>query len=99
MREAFSIVGPVRHIDFPPGKNIAFVEFVNQESVGKALGKCFTVGSLELLAEERRKPNKYNYRGNASQNGNVRNTNRGRGGYQAGRGKDRPATAGTNGKI
>lgn len=60
---------------------MAFVEFVNHESVSKALvTEVFTTTGVQLIAEERKKTNNRSNSGRFDRNNN---------GYQSGRQNDR----------
>jgi RNA recognition motif-containing protein len=71
--------GPVRSVDIPTGKNMAFVEFASQETAARAIGHQMQVGGEALLAEERRKTGQ----NNGSNRGRFQGANyQGRGGNQ-----------------
>ncbi|KAI8929876.1 hypothetical protein BC831DRAFT_433422 [Entophlyctis helioformis] len=56
LTEVFSAVGPVRNVEIPHGKHMAFVEFSAPEFALKAIGNTFVVGGVKVVPEERRKP-------------------------------------------
>ncbi|KAJ3268042.1 hypothetical protein HDV01_003514 [Terramyces sp. JEL0728] len=90
LHDVFAQVGPVAHVDVPPGKHIAFVQFVSQEDCAKAIGNTFVVNGESLLAEERRKPNfsKRDFRPNSTSYPRSGNQQRPKGGFPK---KDKPA--------
>lgn len=76
LREAFSKIGPVKHINISRPRNCAFVEFASPETVQKALAqhKVTVQGGSIVLAEERRFNSSNNQSGNR-----FNNSNQGRG--------------------
>ncbi len=63
--DAFMKAGQVLNVDMPPGKQIAFVTFKTPENAQACIGRTFSVitttgKEINLLAEERKKPQNAN---------------------------------------